>query len=233
MNNDASQSTIRQSKNAYLKEQFQKALTDTGYELLPEDEVIAEAFLNTEEHVSLEDLVEMVKDQCPEIDTTFARRTMRLLCDLGIAQQVRLNDRMVYEHLHLSLHHDHMICVRCGKIEEFKSSLIEQAQRDECKAKGIKPLMHKLEIRGICQACSAESPATRPLSSCLGGERVQVDHVLGGHGMRQRLMAMGLVSGTPMRVLSNQGPVTVEIRNSRVALGRGQASRVIVKNSEE
>ncbi len=153
---------------------------------------------------------------------------MRLLCDLGIAQKVRLGERIVYEHLHLQHHHDHMICIRCGRITEFENPRIEQEQLAACEQAGFRPLLHRLEIRGLCNDCAASLPPTQPLVSCLPGEDVEIAQVLGGKGMSHRLYAMGLVPGAKVRLLAAEGPVAIQLGNSRVALGRGQAARVIV-----
>ena len=221
------------AKDRFLEDQFEKVLTDLGQELLPEDRVVAEAFLKTSRHIGIEELVQLAQAWQSSIDETYVRRTMRLLCDLGIAQPVRLDDKVVYEHLHLDQHHDHMICVRCGRIWEFANPVIEDEQLNACDRAGFRPLMHKLEIRGICSECAEKLPSTRSLATCLPGEEVVVAQILGGRAMSHRLMAMGLAPGTPIRVLTSDGPVTVEIRGSRLALGRGQACRIMVQQRNE
>lgn len=211
-----------------LNEQLTLVMKDLGQELLPEDEQVAAAFLETEGHVSLDDLVRILAERGTPQDASLAARTMRLLCDLGIAQQVRLRGTSFFEHLHLDYHHDHLVCVRCGKIIEFVESAIERKQRRVCQRYGFTPLMHRLEIRGVCAECAATVPATRPLCACLAGETVQVLEVLGGQGIRQRLMELGLTRGTEVTVLRADGPVTLDLRGSRLALGRNEAAKIQV-----
>lgn len=214
-------------RNRMLRERFARAVGELGQELVPEDLAIAEAFLNSDRHVTEVDLEGLIQD--PGIDLSHIRRTLRLLCDLGIAERVNLDGECYYEHLHLDNHHDHLVCVRCGRIIEFLNEEIEAGQARTCKAHGFMPLMHKLEIRGVCRECAGNMPETRSLASCVRGERVEIAEVLGGRGLKHRLLALGLTRGIPVTVLSNDGPVSLNIRGARLALGRNEAAKVIVK----
>lgn len=225
----AADSSAEHPKDAFLREQFARVLEHLGQDLVPEDSITAELFLSTDEHLTASDMVARLKPEHPHIDESFVRRTMRLLCDLGIAQQTQLGNRTVFEHLHLQTHHDHLVCLRCGRIEEFESHELETEQFQACTKAGFQPLMHRLEIRGLCAHCAGALPVTRALTSCLPGEAVVVHEVVGGKSVRRRLTELGLTRGTPLRILSADGPVALEVRGSRIALGRGQAAKVMVK----
>jgi Fur family ferric uptake transcriptional regulator len=211
-----------------LNEQLARVVQDLGQELLPEDKLVADAFLETEEHVSAADLVRILHERGTPLDPSLVSRTMRMLCDLGIAEQVRLQGTPYFEHLHLEHHHDHLVCVRCGRIIEFVDASIERKQHRVCNRHGFTPLMHRLEIRGVCAECSAGVPPSRALCACLAGETVQVLGVDGGRGIRQRLIDLGLTRGTIITVIRADGPVTVELRGARLALGRNEAAKVQV-----
>ena len=63
-----------------------------------------------------------------------------------------------------------------------------------------------------------------------GGTAVIVDFY-GGRNMITRLMAMGLTVGTKIRIVKSTGPgpVLIEVRGTRLALGRGVATKILVK----
>jgi Fe2+ transport system protein FeoA len=63
------------------------------------------------------------------------------------------------------------------------------------------------------------------------GELVQVAAVRAGWGLQRRLADMGLTPGVQVRVVNSQrpGPVVIEIRGSRLALGQGVAHKIMVK----
>ena len=70
-----------------------------------------------------------------------------------------------------------------------------------------------------------------PLAMLAPGEEAVVVDVQGGHGIRNRLRAMGLNPGAPLRLLHSRkcGPLLVQVRDSRLALGRGLAQKIMVR----
>ncbi len=61
------------------------------------------------------------------------------------------------------------------------------------------------------------------------GEWARIVAVEGGRGLRQKLLLRGLFEGSIVRVVSSQGPVTVEVNRNVVSIGRGMARRISVK----
>jgi ferrous iron transport protein A len=74
-------------------------------------------------------------------------------------------------------------------------------------------------------------PDAISLAQLAAGQRGRVEAIQGGRGLLSRLAALGIVPGTLVTVLSNAGggPVIIEARGGRLALGRGQAARIIVR----
>jgi len=69
-----------------------------------------------------------------------------------------------------------------------------------------------------------------PLAMARPGELVTVIGVRAGWGLQRRLADLGLTPGVQIRVINSQmpGPVLIDLRGSRVALGRGVAQKVMV-----
>lgn len=219
-----------QERNHRLRHQLREVLSQLHQQLLPEDEAVVAAFLETDDHVTAEELEHRLGDR--NLSPSQIRRVMHTLCELGIAQHLHLDDTAIYEHRHLDHHHDHLVCVRCGRILEFLSPEIEHRQNQLCRDFEFTPLMHKLEIRGVCADCARHTPVTRSLDACLRGETVRVSEIHGGRGLRRRLVELGITRGTPLTLLGTAGPIVVEVRGARIALGRHQAERVIVERTE-
>ena len=76
----------------------------------------------------------------------------------------------------------------------------------------------------------------RSLAQIKKGRNVLVHHIQGGHGLSNRLLVLGFTRGARVTVHQNSGfgPVIVLVRDSRIALGRGEANHVLVQeiNSE-
>lgn len=69
------------------------------------------------------------------------------------------------------------------------------------------------------------------LSATIKGQIVKLVEIQGGHGLRQRLSAMGLIPGQEVIVVNNghPGPFVLKVRESKIVLGRGMADKIIVK----
>jgi len=69
-----------------------------------------------------------------------------------------------------------------------------------------------------------------PLAMASPGEVVRVADVRAGRGLTRRLADMGLLPGTVIRVINSQmrGPVVVEVKGTRLALGHGMAHKILV-----
>jgi Fur family ferric uptake transcriptional regulator len=79
---------------------------------------------------------------------------MKLLAECGLAREIDLADGITrYEHLYNHEHHDHMICMHCGKSIEFYDPEIEALQDEASEHLGFKVLDHKLQIYGLCGNC--------------------------------------------------------------------------------
>jgi len=115
-------------------------------------DVIFDAFLDSHSHISAEDLYNKVRDLKSGIGYTTVYRTLKLLVDAGIAQERRFDDGLTRYEIEHS-HHDHLVCLKCGKIVEFESDLIEEAQEQIAKDYGFSILRHRHELYGHCPDC--------------------------------------------------------------------------------
>ncbi|MCA9506072.1 MAG: transcriptional repressor [Myxococcales bacterium] len=115
-------------------------------------EMILAAFLEAKRHVTSEDLYQLVREQHPNIGYTTVYRTMKLLVEAGLATERHFDDGITrYETEHE--HHDHLVCIKCGRIQEFECDEIEERQREIAKGYGFQVLRHRHELYGHCAAC--------------------------------------------------------------------------------
>jgi Fur family ferric uptake transcriptional regulator len=115
-------------------------------------EVILDAFLSAPGHVTNEQLHQSLRGDNPSIGYTTVYRTMKLLCDAGLAQERHFDGGVTrYEVAHQ--HHDHMVCVKCGRIVEFENRIIEVSQEQIAAEYGFRVLHHRHELYGYCADC--------------------------------------------------------------------------------
>lgn len=69
------------------------------------------------------------------------------------------------------------------------------------------------------------------LSTVRSGEQVRIHRIRGGHNLVSRLACLGFTPGARLRVVQNfgRGPIIVNLRDTRVALGRGEAAKIEVE----
>jgi len=134
-----------------LKE-FKQTLVDKGIRHSKKREVILETFFRSGGHQTIEDVLERVKKVDPKIGYVTVYRALRLLKELGLAHQWQFGDgHSRFEKA--AGHHDHLICVKCGRIIEFEEDEIERLQEKVTQEHHFKMLSHIHEIHGYCSRC--------------------------------------------------------------------------------
>jgi len=217
------------------KQQFKKLFKQEHIDNFEDRFKVLEAFLQTEKHVSVDDLVERLVENGWRLKPEFVRETLKLMCRFGFAHKSRFDNGVVlYEHRHLGQHHDHMICTKCRKILEFEEERIEQLQIKIAAAHGFHMLQHKLEIYGICNNCIRERIQLMPLTVAKPGERLVIKEISGGTGAKMRLMSMGLRIDDRIEVITNnnQGQLAIAADLKRFVLGRGLAEKIMVEQDK-
>ena len=115
---------------------------------------VLNAFTECENHVSAEELYNIVTATEPKVGLATVYRTLALLTQSGLASELDFGDgQKRYEHKYMHSHHDHMICTECGKIIEFNHPLIEKFQEEVASRNGFTITSHKLDMFGLCIEC--------------------------------------------------------------------------------
>lgn len=142
---------------------FSDYLAQHGLRLTGQRRRILDLFLESDRHLSQEEIYGALRKHGVGRATVF--RTLKML------EECRLVDHVVgpggtprFE-LHLDRpHHDHLICVSCGDIQEVSWPKLEEIQERTCRKIGFVPKWHRHEIFGWCRACSARSaPSAAPV----------------------------------------------------------------------
>ena len=221
------QTLHKQEKEQFCKLFKQDQLTDF------EDRfAVMEAFMQTDGHVSSAQMIERLDELNLQLDPEFIRDTLKLMCQYGFASKQQFDSgEILYEHLHLGQHHDHMVCATCGTIVEFEDPGLEALQVQVAERHGFHLLQHKMEMYGICAQCMSQRRKLLPLSDAPKGERLVIARLDGGPMARARLMAMGLRMGDKVDVITNsgQGQLVVGVDYKRIVLGRGLARKLMVQ----
>ncbi|MCM8811779.1 MAG: transcriptional repressor [Candidatus Omnitrophica bacterium] len=145
-----------------IQERFQEHLGRRGLKLTHQREEILRCLMAAEKHLGVEEMYTILKKQDPLIGRATIFRTIKLLQECGLVAEVGVfqNGGAKFELKADRPHHDHMICVECGRIIEFQSPMMERFQDEAIKRHGFLALWHRHEIFGRCAACSKKRTGT-------------------------------------------------------------------------
>jgi Fur family ferric uptake transcriptional regulator len=142
--------------NKTSKEDLKTILQENGMKYTEQRVIILELLLTLDEHLSADQLFEIVKNKYPEHNIGIATiyRTLNFLEEVKLISSISFGkDGKRYEKNDKDQHHDHIICTNCGKIVEFLDLDIEQKQEEIAKSNGFKITDHTMQIFGICKDC--------------------------------------------------------------------------------
>jgi Fur family ferric uptake transcriptional regulator len=142
-------------------EHFRTFIKSKGLKATHQRDTIVEAFFAIDSHSSVDDLYGEIKKIDRSIGYATVYRTLKLLKESGLAREWNFGDGHArYEHVNdVDEHHDHMICLSCGAIEEFENSRIERLQEQVASEHGFTVTRHNMELYGYCKKCASAAPA--------------------------------------------------------------------------
>jgi Fur family transcriptional regulator, ferric uptake regulator len=135
-----------------IYERFTKHLAGNGLRLTEQRRMILDYFLKAEKHLSQEDIYGALRKHGIGRATVF--RTLKMLEECGIVNHVVGSKGTPRFEVEVDRpHHDHLICVSCGRIQEVRWPELEDIQEKTCKKLGFVPKWHRHEIFGKCRDC--------------------------------------------------------------------------------
>jgi Fur family ferric uptake transcriptional regulator len=138
------------NKYSVLKE----ALKDNGLRYTQQRQTVWDELCSTSDHRDAEDIYVTLVRNGLSVSRATVYRTIEVLVKKGLARKLDIGDgRSRYEMRQDNSHHDHMICVNCGRIEEFVDLRIEELQKDVAVRNSFILKTHKLQLYGLCRDC--------------------------------------------------------------------------------
>lgn len=104
-------------------------------------------------HMSAEDIYKSLLDSDEEIGLATVYRVLTQFQEAGLVKRHHFEGGQSVFELDHGTHHDHLVCVKCGRVEEFTDSVIEDRQHEIAKQFGFTITDHSLNLYGICKKC--------------------------------------------------------------------------------
>ncbi len=134
-------------------------LVSKGFKMTTQRSVVFEILVENEnEHLSPEEIYELIKDKYPEMGLATIYRTLQLFEEIGLVYKLNFDDGCYrYEILSPNCNeihqHHHLICKKCGKIIEVKEDLMNSLEEIIEKQYNFEIMNHVVKFTGICSQC--------------------------------------------------------------------------------
>lgn len=135
-------------------EKLESILRDKGYKLTDQRRLIIRAFIESPGHHTAQEILDMVKEKCSEINFSTIYRNLELLSDLEIINKLQIESGISHYELQGLTHHHHIICKKCGITKEIDICPYASLGEEQLESIGFKATDHKFEIYGYCSKCS-------------------------------------------------------------------------------
>src|ERR1700687_2120359 len=132
------------------------SLREKGVRLTRQRELLLELIDKSGEHLDAERLFQLAHERDPRLNRVTVYRTLKLLKQGGLLDELDLmhygGDQHYYE-TRMKQEHAHVICLRCGKVEEFFGEPLQKLRRQIEAHFGFQILLARTEVGGYCSHC--------------------------------------------------------------------------------
>jgi Fur family ferric uptake transcriptional regulator len=136
----------------------QDSLRQRGVRLTRQRRLLLDLIDQSGKHLDAESLFQLAKEKDPRLNRVTVYRTLKLLKAGGLVDELDLmhygGDQHYYE-TRLKQEHAHVICLRCGKVEEFFGEPLQKIRRQVESHFGFQIVLARTEIGGYCPHCQA------------------------------------------------------------------------------
>jgi Fur family ferric uptake transcriptional regulator len=154
------QPTISRQMVREARDILHRHLKRVGLKQTAQRDTILRTFLETRDHLSIDELHRLVQKQDSGIGYTTVYRTLKLLAECGLASEVAFHDGIArYEHQYNRRSHHHMVCTECGSSVEFFSQEVDKLEQEIGRRHHYLTTRHTFQIYGVCEDCRKQRTA--------------------------------------------------------------------------
>jgi Fur family ferric uptake transcriptional regulator len=135
-------------------ERFRRWLRDHNQPLTRQRELVAEAILGADGHVSIEEVRALLEARGERVGLATIYRAMDTLVASGLVRGQDFGEGFRrFEPVGSRSGHEHLVCDRCGRVIEFASERLERMLQLLADEHGFQPDRHRVEVHGVCRDC--------------------------------------------------------------------------------
>lgn len=148
-------------KKTAIMNTLKKKIREHKYKFTNQRQIILQAFLDSwENHMSAEDVYEIVRVDNPDIGLATVYRSLELFTQLELLKKLDFGDgRSRYElnDRNINHSHHHLICLGCGKVTEFSYDFLNDIRDKIEKESGFDIVDYQLKFYGYCKDCAKKN----------------------------------------------------------------------------
>lgn len=141
---------------------FKQMLREKGLKVTNQRVLVLETMAaHPGEHLTAEEIFDLVRVSYPEIGLATIYRTVQVLVDLQVIDKVSFDDGFARYELggtdgESRHHHHHAICTKCGKVISFQEDLLDTLEQTLMDTKGFLVVDHEVKLYGVCRECRTQ-----------------------------------------------------------------------------
>jgi Fur family ferric uptake transcriptional regulator len=136
-------------------QRFADYLVRSGLKSTRQRDRIVRAFFGAGRHLSAEELYHRIHADDPGIGLVTVYRTLKLLREAGLATERQFGEAYTrFDPNPADRPHEHLICTRCGRIQEFEDHTLRQLRAKVARTLGFTVTEQKVELYGFCRDCA-------------------------------------------------------------------------------
>jgi Fur family ferric uptake transcriptional regulator len=148
--------TTEEQDRQRIRDEVELAMSKRGLRSTSQRRLILDRLFEIGGHFTADDLIADVREADASVGSATVYRTLRMLVESGLLHEHHFadNEGTRFELKLSDEHHDHIICLDCGKIREFEEPLIEQLQERIAQQLGFTLETHTHQLYGYCADCA-------------------------------------------------------------------------------
>jgi Fe2+ or Zn2+ uptake regulation protein len=136
--------------------QLSAVLHERGQRVTPQRLMINRALHELNRHVTADEVLHSVTERLPNVSAPTVYSTLELFEDLGVVRRLGVqHGAVVYDPRPEP--HDHMVCDRCGKIEDLDGGTRLAGAIKRALEAGFEPRRAEVRINGLCRDCASSA----------------------------------------------------------------------------
>lgn len=134
-------------------EQLVTKLRESGFKVTPQRLAVCKIILTSKDHPTADEIYEKVKKRHPTMSLATVYQTLHLLSEIGLLQELGFS-KSISRYEPDTSPHINIVCVKCGKIEDYKAESVGRLWALIVEELGFKPVGQRLDIYRCCDRCA-------------------------------------------------------------------------------